>query len=116
LIARLKAAWQRHPLLTSGFILALLAAGFFAMSSAFYMVYWSDPTHRSQPIEGWMTPRYIATSWKLPREVMTRAIDPVGMPEKMQTLNEIAAQQGITVDELVARITAAAEAFRSENQ
>jgi len=94
------------------FGMASAATVFFAVRSVLFFVYWSDPAHRDQPIEGWMTPRYVVQSWQLPPEVMIDALGEGPMPGKRRTLAEIAASQGISFDELGIRIEDAAKAFR----
>ncbi len=110
---RYKNAWKRRPVITTGFTLALLLTVVFAFRSVAFIVYWSDPARTDQEIQGWMTPRYVAQSWHLPRGVMFEALQTEKMPGIRQTLRQIAAQQGISMDELERRIVAAATAFRA---
>lgn len=77
------------------------------------MVYWADPAHRDRPIEGWMTPRYVVQSWGLPPEIVTEALGDGPMPGKRRTIEDLAADRGISVEELVARITAATQSYRA---
>jgi len=111
---RLIHAWKRRPVFATGFVLATVVAVLFALRSVSMMIYWSDPDHRDQSIEGWMTPRYVARSWHLPPEVMIGAIGGSQMPDPRRPLNEIAADQGITLLELTTRITDAAAIFRDQ--
>jgi len=114
--ARFRASFARHPLLSSGFLLALGLVMFFAARSVAALVYWSDPAHRDQPIEGWMTPRYVIQSWQLPPEVMTEILNAGPMPGRRLTLAQIADDQGITLNDLAARITAATDAHRAASK
>lgn len=116
MIARFRASFARHPLLSSGFILALGLVAFFTVRSVIALIYWSDPAHRDQPIEGWMTPRYVVQSWQLPPELMIEVLDTGPMPGRRLTLREIAERQGTTVKDLAARITAAIDAHRAASR
>ena len=109
---RLLAAWKRRPVITSAFILAVLFTCMFAFRSVAMLIYWSHPDHQNQAIQAWMTPRYVAQSWQLPPDVMYRALGTDEMPGRRIMLGEIAKQQGISMDELAARIAAAAATFR----
>ncbi|MBV1903862.1 MAG: hypothetical protein KUG58_09525 [Marinosulfonomonas sp.] len=116
MIARFRASFARHPVLSSGFLLALAFVVFFTVRSVTALIYWSDPTHRDQPIEGWMTPRYVVQSWQLPPEVMIEILDAGPMPGRRLTLAQIADDQGITLKDLAARITAATDAHRAASK
>ncbi len=110
---RLAAAWRRHPVLTGGFMLALGFTVLFAVRSIVFLVYWSDPAHHDRAFEDWMTPRYIARSWKLPDEVVLEALHLEQMPRRRTTLAEIATRQGVTVQQLEEDIARAALDYRA---
>jgi hypothetical protein len=114
-MSRLLGVFRTHPFLSTGLVLALAATLFFAGRATMFAVYWADPAHRDQPIQGWMTPRYVAMSWDLPPEVLHEALGPA-MPEPgaRKTLAEIAADTGIPLPRLAGQIEAAAEAHRAE--
>lgn len=105
MIARLKRAWSHHPVVTSGFLLAVAATIFFAIRSTVFMVYWADPVHQNRPIEGWMTPRYVVHSWQVEPDVLIGVIGDGPMPGKRQSFEDIARDRGISLDDLIARIT-----------
>lgn len=103
---RMLSAWRRHPILVSGFLLALALTLFFSARTALFMVYWADPAHRDQEIAGWMTPAYVAMSWRYPHEKMRAVIGPV--PERQRpSLDAIAQHQNIALDDLAERIETA---------
>ncbi|MDO8882946.1 MAG: hypothetical protein Q7V11_08315, partial [Pseudotabrizicola sp.] len=56
---------RRHPVLATLFALALALTLFFAGRFVAQVVYWSDPARQEQEVEGWMTLRYVAKSWRL---------------------------------------------------
>jgi len=108
---RLFTIWKHHPLLSTGFALALALTLFFGARTIMATFYWADPSHRDQVLQSWMTPGYISNSWKIPREVMEAAIGP--LPEKKRpTLDLIAKTQRIPVADLISRIEAAILAHR----
>ena len=110
---RLIDAWRRHPILTTGFIIAVLFSVMFAIRSVVFVVYWSDPDHRNVALESWMTPRYIARSWDIPPEVVLSALGTDEMPGRRLSLEDIARNLGISEEELEKRIHDAAIAYRA---
>ncbi|MGB5557208.1 MAG: hypothetical protein WBN04_04250 [Paracoccaceae bacterium] len=113
-MSRLGAAWRRHPVLSAGFALALAVTLFFAVRATVFAVYWADPAHRNQALEGWMTPRYVALSWHTPPEVIGTALklqrDGAG---RRITLHQIARDRGVPVEVLLQDLRAAIGAFRA---
>ncbi len=110
-MSRLGAVWRRHPVLSAGFTLALAVTLFFAVRAAFFAIYWMDPAHRDQALEGWMTPRYVALSWRAPPEVIQ---DALGLKRDGSgariTLNRLAKERGVRVEALIADLQAAIDA------
>ena len=105
---------RRRPLLFAAFACALALTLFFAVRLVLFSIYWADPKHREQPIAGWMTPGFVAHSWHVPREVMLDLLGPPpeGAP-KRPTLDDIAAERGVPVEDLIAEIEAAIAAHRA---
>ena len=58
------------------------AAGLFAVRGVVFWVYWGDPARHEQAIEPWMTPGYIAHSWRVPRAVVVEALHAPVPPPK----------------------------------
>lgn len=108
--SRLAHLWAHHKLLFLSFALALTVTLFFVLRTVVFFVYWSDPAHRNQPLEPWMTPRYIANSYdKTPEQVM--ALLGLTKPDRLRpTLDWIAKQQGISTRQLIADLTRQLEA------
>lgn len=92
--------WKEHRLAASAFVVALIVALFFAARLAYFMVYWSDPAHRNQPIEDWMTVGYVARSYDLPRDKLAEAIAVKPTPGQRRTLAEIARDRGVDTETL----------------
>jgi hypothetical protein len=103
--SRLGHLWAHHKFLFLSFALALVVTVFFILRTVVFFVYWSDPAHRNQPLEPWMTPRYIGNSYELPPEEILQMLN-VQEPERIRpTLDWIARQKGISTHELIADLT-----------
>ncbi len=108
----MNAAFRRHPILVSAFVLFTLVALVFAGRFTYRVAYWT--THHNQPVAAWMTVGYVAHSWHLD----PRAIDelaglppPTGAP---LTLGEIATERGVPVDQIIAAVEAAIARLQAE--
>jgi hypothetical protein len=115
-ITFIKRLWAAAPAATLILGLALAATGFFAIRTALFSVYWHDPAHREQKIEGWMTPGFVAHSWHVPREVVLEAIDAPPSPGHPMNLDAIAQDRDMPVEELIGEIEAAIAASRAEHE
>lgn len=105
--------WQAAPVATVILGAALAVSLFFAVRLVAFWIYWADPDHRDQAIAPWMTPGYVAHSWGIPRDL---AFETLGLPPasgRPRTLEEIAADRGLTVDALAEDLRAAIAAFRA---
>lgn len=91
--------------------MALALTVFFSFRSVAFFIYWSDPARHEQPVAGWMTPRYVAHSWKVPPQLIMQVIGQDAMPKKRSSLEEIAKEQGRNLDDLIAELTQAVETF-----
>ncbi|MFA7415169.1 MAG: hypothetical protein WC048_11840 [Rhizobium sp.] len=107
--------WRRHRLLLTAFVFATALTLFFAARFTLFVLYWSDPAHRNQPLQGWMTIGYIAHSYDVPREALADALGLVP-PEKGKrpTLDSLARDRGMTAAEFQAEIKAAIERLRKD--
>lgn len=115
MITRIGRIWRAHKVLSLAFLAAILLTLLFGVRMVVFAVYWMDPAHRDQTLEGWMTPRYVAQSYELPPEVTALAIGvPYPPQNRGQTLADIAENQGVTLTELQARIEAAARTHRGQ--
>lgn len=117
MIASFRYLWRHHPVRLSAFATALLAAVFFGIRLIVFTLYWSDPANRNLPIEGWMTPRYVAMSWDIPRDVVGEALglEPDGGLGPV-TLDRLAEDQGIPTDALISRLETAIAAHKADNR
>ena len=111
----IKHLWQTHRLALIAFILAFSALLYFGGKTVTSAIYWMDPAHQEQPLAGWMTPRYVAQSYDLPREYVLPALffDPETPPRRI-SLDAIADENGVTLADLQARIDAATAQFEAD--
>lgn len=112
----IKRLWQTHRLAAIAFVVALSALGYFAVKTISSTIYWMDPAHQDQTLAGWMTPRYVAQSYKLPPEVLNRALFLADGPPRRRSIDTIAAENGLTLEQLQVRIDAAAAQWRAERE
>lgn len=102
--------WRKHRFLFPALVVAIAVTVFFAARLLVFTVYWSDPDHRRQPLEGWMTPGYVAHSYDLPREVIRDVLHLDRGDGERRTLAEIAEKSDLTLEEIQRRIDEAAHA------
>ncbi len=109
----LKNLWQNHKLSLLAFVLAAAVTLIFAVRLVVMTVYFSNPAHQNQPLEGWMTPRYVAHSYDLTAKELEQVlgIDPTGVPRIH--LKDLLEDQGITLQELQARLDAVTTARKT---
>ena len=96
--------WAHHRIVLVVFLAAAAVSLFFLIRLTLFTFYWSDPAHRNQAPEGWMTPGYIAHSWGLDPQELSRALN--APPGQRKTLDEIARDRGIPVSDLLREVTA----------
>ncbi len=90
--------------LRAGFVLALALTLYFGARLTLNAVYWSNPEHQDQAIEGWMPLGYVGRSWDIPRAVMIEAAGIAADSRPRRSLEMIARDQGIPLSTLIARI------------
>lgn len=110
-VATLKRLWRQNRWLTIAFALTLTLALVFIIRAGVFFVYWQQ--HRDEPIEGWMTVRYVARSYRVDPKIVH---DAVGLPKTgpdRRPLVKIAREDGKPLDEMTARILEAIRADRA---
>lgn len=103
----------RRPWSRAAFALALLVTLLLGGRTIYKVVYWSDPGHRDQAIEPWMTPRYIVQSYDLPSEVMKTVLQSSSSDWRGESLDDIARARGMSTDALIRDIYFAIEVHRN---
>lgn len=110
MFARLKRLFRIAPLATALLGLSLVLLLLF---SARFVLHLRDPRPPADTaIAGWMTPGYVAHSWRVPPEVLAAALEIERKPGKRRTLDQIAAERGVPVEQLIRDIDAAIASFR----
>lgn len=103
----MKNIWKSHRILVILLLLATLLTGFFGTRLVLRGLYWSDPAHHEQRIEGWMTVGYIGRSWHVDPRAIERLAGlppPVGKP---MPLMEIAEARGVALAQIIAEVETA---------
>lgn len=106
--------WRENRVLLIAFVGVLSLVAVFAIGTFRHAREWDGA--RDQPIQAWMTPRYIAHSWDLPREVMTDQLGFERTTDGPQPLTDIADERGVPVAELIAEIEAVIAAYRMRSE
>ena len=114
MFAFLRRIWQAAPVATVILGGALAVSLFFAVRLVAFWIYWADPAHQDQAIEPWMTPGYVAHSWGIPREIAFEALGLPPAPGGPRSLQDLAAERGLSPDALAAELQAAIDAFRAQ--
>jgi len=100
--------WQ----LLAVFLVSIGVACWFLAGVVLDLVYFHDPRHQDQPLQAWMTPKFVVMSYDLPRDVVADLLDlPEGGPGSL-TMADIAREQGVTLGELTDIVRSAADAHR----
>jgi len=108
--------WQRHRFLFLAFITALVVTLFFAVRLLVFTVYWADPDHHDQPLEGWMTPRYVAHSYDLSPGVVRDLLELEATDGERRTLAEIVKTSDLTIEEIQQRVNEARRSHGGDAQ
>ena len=93
--------WKTQRTLVIIFAVASALALFFAGQMISKAVYWADPAHTRVIPEPWMTPGYIGRSWHVNPEEMAAIIGAPASKQKRRTLDEVAEEKGISVEDLI---------------
>ncbi len=113
---KLTTLFRTHPVLTTAFFLAATLTVLFTIRTIVFTIYWANPAHHDQPLEPWMTLRYVARSWDLPPDLLAQTLELDPAPRQRLSLREIAAQKGMTLEELTRRIATAAQTLRGAGE
>lgn len=102
--------WRRW-LIIIAFLLAAAFASLFVVRTVRHAVYWSR--HRDETIRPWMSVGYVARSYRVPPDVLYRAINLDPMPRDRRPLRLIAEQQNRPVAAVTADLEKAISDFRA---
>lgn len=109
-----RARLRRRPLALAAFVLLALLAAALMLRAVMVVVHMGGPAPAGlPPLEGWMTPRYVARIAGLPPEAMQQVLDLPAGDGRRVTLAEIAAARGEPLEAFLARIGAALDRIAS---
>jgi len=83
-----------------GLALVLLITGLFAVRTVRRAVYWR--LHGDEVIRPWMSVPYVAHSYRVPPHVLYEALGIAPQPHDRKPIKEIAREQNISVEQLIA--------------
>lgn len=93
---------------------ALGVAGWFAFQFVATFLFLHDPRNHDGDLKAWMNPHFVMVMYDLPRplvhEILKRPLDETGGVR----LGHVAQDLGLTMEELTARVRAAAETYREQ--
>jgi hypothetical protein len=105
MFGKLRHLWHHHPVALLLFGAASVLVVVFALRVAVFALYWSDPDHRHHAPEPWMTPGFVAHAWHVPKPEVFRVLGYDDRPRGRQTLEQIAAERGVPVSDLISALT-----------
>ena len=107
---------MKHASSRRGLVIVLLVAlagtAFFGLRAVRQFIYWSDPAHHDQTPEGWMTLGYVERSYRLKPRSLGPLLAVAPTEAKHRSLEEIAADEGIPLPELLSRLETVLETAR----
>ncbi|MDE3027267.1 MAG: hypothetical protein KGH84_02565 [Paracoccaceae bacterium] len=95
------------------FVLCFGAAVLFGIRSVYYAIYWSNPAHQFEALQPWMTPGYIAHSYRVDPHKLAEAL--VVPPEngRRPTLGSLAEAAGLPFADYAERVLQAIQTMRA---
>ncbi|WP_339758818.1 hypothetical protein [uncultured Hoeflea sp.] len=109
-VVTLRRLWRHNRWLTLSFLITLTLALVFIIRASVFFVYWQH--HADEPIEGWMTIRYVANSYRVDPKIVR---DAIGLPQSgpdRRPLIRIAREDGKQLDQITERVLDAIKADR----
>lgn len=101
--------------LTVGFCAAsFLALIYFAGSFAAELIYFNDPRHQNETLKPWMTPRYVALSYDLPRETIREIFGFTEAFEGPRRMRFVAERLDVSLEDLTQMVRDAAQDYREQ--
>jgi len=101
---------MRRKVMLAGFAIAALLTAFFAVRAILFALFWMDTPPQTHPIEPWMTPRYIARTYDIPRDQMLGILGLASDETPRQPLDSLARNRGVPVQIYIDQIEALLEA------
>ncbi len=113
---RIKDLWAHNRSLLIAFLTVAVLSGYFGTRAVHQFIYWSDPAKQDQDLAGWMTPRYVGQSYQVPPDVVKSALQmDMDAPPRRISLDRLAAENGMSMQDMQSALEAAVAAWRAEN-
>ncbi len=103
---------QQNWALLSVFLLALTVALWFGVQVFLQFLYFHDPRNQDVDLKGWMTPKYVVMTYDLPRPLVAEILGLTDPSQRGRPLRRIAADLGLSMEELTTRVRAEAAEYR----
>lgn len=103
--------WRTQRLAVMALLVSALTLAVFGTRFTVRLIYFSDPDHVQQPLEGWMTLGYVARSWEVPRQSLHDWLHLPPDTPRRATIREIADNMGLSPADLGARLLAKANSL-----
>lgn len=101
-------AFVKKNIIPIGFLLtSVIAVIFFSKGFIANLIYFADPRHQNQPLEYWMTPRYVVMSYDLPPPIVDEVMGLRPKIDKRKPLTKVLEDLDITLEELQSRVNQA---------
>ncbi len=97
---------MKRKVMLAGFAIAAVLTVFFVVRAIVFALFWMDPERGLHPVEPWMTPRYIARAYDIPREDLQAVLQLSPGETPRAPLEKLAAERGIPVQALIDEIDA----------
>ncbi|SEN00439.1 hypothetical protein SAMN05216227_100613 [Pseudorhodobacter antarcticus] len=97
---------MRRRALITGFAIAVALTAFFLLRLVFFTTVWMENPPGAHPIEGWMTPRYISRTFRIPPPNLQAVLQLGATEHPRQSLEKIARARGLPLPDLIAEIEA----------
>ena len=104
-----------YKLTVLGFLTSMTTVVFLSSTMLADAIYFDDPEHKDMALEAWMTPKYIALSYDLPRDVVISLLDIDLKSDKPRRLDHLADNIGVSLTELTGMVRAAAATHREQD-
>lgn len=101
---------MKRKVMLAVFAIAAVLTTFFIVQAVFFAFVWMDPDRGIHPIEPWMTPRYIARTYDIPRDKMQWILDLGPDETPRQPLDSLAKARGISVQKWIGEFNALLDA------
>ncbi|WP_323005484.1 hypothetical protein [Pseudorhodobacter sp.] len=97
---------MKRKLMLAGFAVAAVLTAFFLVRAVMFALFWMDPERGLHPVEPWMTPRYIAHTYDIPRADLQRILKLGPEETPRMPLKKLAEAHGVPLEGLIAELEA----------